>query len=284
MNNLTSTILANHSHIKAEEWTKQGQAINFNSGKNQRIISSSIPSVEMQVTYKNLNFNQFTSLKAAYEQNHANTVIIDADDIHDTRPDVMGINSSVWAFKEFKFKVTSNGLYNGTIKLISSVFFNYDEYTDSFNQSSSYTPVVSSDESFESLLRTSTPYQIDYEYLSTSIFSTIGQSARLIKDKQGLRKKWTLNWLLQESDFIELLKYYRKKAGIMGTFGIPEEGTTYINDEKYLTNADDYVVSGYFLNEDEGLTNASFMKDSFKYSKRVDNMYICSADIVEVLN
>ena len=153
-----------------------------------------------------------------------------------------------------------------------------------FSQSSSYTPVTTTDDSFETVLNSATPYQVDYEYVSNSIFSNIGNSARHIKDKGGLRKKWTLSWLLQETNFLELLKYYRKKAGIMGVFGIPEEGSTGINTEKYLENADDYVVTDYFENEDEYLTKAMFMKDSFQYSRRVDNIYVCKADIVEVLN
>lgn len=284
MNNLTSTLLANHSKFNVEEWLKQGQAVEFNSGKNQRIVNSSIPAIEIQITYKNLNFTQFTVLKVAYEQNHSNTVIIDVDDIHDLRPDVMGINSSVWAFREFKFRATAPKLYNGTIKLVSSVFFNYTEYQSAFSQSSSYTPVTTTDDSFELVLNTVTPYQVDYEYLSNSIFSSVGQSARHIKDKGGLRKKWTLNWTIQESDFLQLLKFYRKKAGIMGTFGIPEEGSPYINQEEYLVDADDYVATDYFISGEEHLTKAMFMHDSLKYSKGVNNMYLCKADIIEVLN
>jgi hypothetical protein len=284
MNNLTATLLANHEQLSAEEWTKQGRAVEFNSGSNQRIVSTSIPAVEIQITYKNLNFSQFFDLKLEYEQNHANTFIVDASEIHDSRPDVMGLNSSVWVFKEFKFNVVAPKVYNGTITIVSSVFFNNPEYQQQFSQSSSYTPTVSSDESFENLLNAVTPYQVDYEYMSNSIFSNIGRSARHVKDKGGLRKKWTLSWLIQESQFLQLLQYYRKKSGIMGTFGIPEEGSTGISLETYLGNADDYVANGYFLALDENLTKCMFMGDSFKYSKRVDNMYVCSSDIIEVLN
>jgi len=271
MNNLTSTILTNHSNIQAEEWLKQGQAIEFNSGKSQRIINSSIPALEITLTYKNLTFAQYATLRDTYEANHANTFILDADDINDLRPDVMGINSSVWAFKQFKFKATAPIIYNGTITLVSSVFFNYSAYTNAITQSSSYTPAVSSDDSFKLLLDSTTPYQVEYEYISNSIFSNIGQSVRHIKDKGGLRKKWKLSWITSEAGFLELQMFYRKKAGIMGTFGIPEEGSTGINEE--------YVASGYY----EELTKAHFMRDSLKFTKRVDNMYICSTDIIEAL-
>ena len=112
MNNLTSNILANHSNIQVEEWLKQGNTIQFNSGKNQRIVNSSIPALEIVLNYKNMSLDNFESLRNIYEQNHSNTFIVDADDINDLRPDVMGLNSSVWAFKDFKFRVTANHLFN----------------------------------------------------------------------------------------------------------------------------------------------------------------------------
>lgn len=309
MNNLTSTILANHSNIQAEERTKQGQAVEFNSGKNQRVIGSSIPALEMTLTYKNITLVNFESLRDLYEANHANTFIVDADDINDLRPDVMGLNSSVWAFKEFKFKATADTLFNGTITLVSSVFFNYSAYTDDFTQSSTYAPVTSTNTDFDTLLDSAQPYQVEYDYVSNSIFSNIGQSVRHIKDKGGLRRKWKLSWFLNETQFLLLQKFYRQKAGIMGNFGIPDRGykphqydtvelfgetTTYIEDyNDYF--ADDYLVSeGEFMlvlsgtgsEVDDGLfskTNAHFMSDTFKFTRRVDNMFICSADIVEAL-
>jgi len=283
VNDLTSTILANHSHLEVEEWTKQGSTIEYNSGKTQRIVNTSIPAIEMQISYRGLTFDQFNALKTAYQNNHSNTVIIDANDVHDLRPDVMGLNSSAWAFKEFRFTVVAPKIYSGTIKMITSVFFNYTEYQNAFAQSSSYTPVTSLDDSFEGVLNIVTPYQVEYEYFSNSIFSNIGQSARHIKDKGGLRKKWKLSWLISQAQFLELQKYYRKKAGIMGTFGIPDEGSVGINAEHvYLINQDDYVTTDY-INDKEDLTKAMFMQDSFKFSRRLDNMYICEADIVESL-
>ena len=310
MNNLTSTILANHSNIQAEERTKQGQAIEFNSGKNQRVIGSSIPALEMTLTYKNITLVNFELLRGLYEANHANTFIVDADDINDLRPDVMGLNSSVWAFKEFKFRATADTLFNGTITLVSSVFFNYTQYTAALTQSSTYSPVTSTNTDFDTLLDSAQPYQVEYDYVSNSIFSNIGQSVRHIKDKGGLRRKWKLSWLLNESQFLLVQKFYRQKAGIMGSFGIPDRGykphqyntvelfdemTTYIEDytdyfaDDYLENEGEFmlVLSGTGVEVDDGLfskTNAIFVDDAFKFTKRVDNMYVCSADIVESLN
>jgi len=263
MNNLTTTILANHSNIKVEEWFKQGKAIEFNNGKNQRIIHNSIPAIEMQVSYNGLTKAQFDTLASAYEDNHSNTVIIDADDIHDLRDTVIGTNASTWAFKEFKFSVIAPQTYSGTIKLITSVFFNYTQYQNLFSQSSTYSPVTSTDTSFTTVLSSAQPNKVDYEYVNNSIFSQIGKSARHIDDKSGLRKKWKLSWLLDETDFLELLTFYRKKGGIMGQFGMPPEGANGLGSGTK--------------------TNAMFLKDSFKFDKRLDGMYICNAEIVELL-
>ncbi len=263
MNNLTSTIMANHSHIEVEEWLKQSQAIHFNSGKTQRVVKTLMPALQMQISYKNLTKTQFEALQTAYEANHANTVIVDADDAHDIRPDAMGLNTSVWAFEKFKFSVVAPSLYSGTITLVSSVFFNYSQYQDEFSQSSTYTPVTSTDNGFVNMLANAEPYQVEFSYINNSIFSNIGQSARHIKDMAGLRRQYSLNWFLQESDFLQLIQFYRRKAGILGTFGMPKEGSISLGSA--------------------GKTKASFLTNSFKFSRRTDGMYIASADIVEVL-
>jgi len=310
MNNLTSTILAKHSNIQAGERLKQGQTVQFNSGKNQRIISSSIPALEMTISYKNISLDDFETLRNTYEQNHANTFILDADDINDLRPNVMGINSSVWAFKEFKFRATADTLFNGTISLASSVFFNYSAYTDAHTEESTYSPVTSINTDFDTLLDTAQPYQVEYEYASNSIFSNVGQSARHIKDNGGLKRKWKLSWLLNESQFLVLQKFYRQKAGIMGNFGIPDRGykphqyntielDSSLTTVYYMEDYNSYFASDFLDNEftvvvtiggdevDDGLfskTNAHFMNDTFDFTKRVDNMFVCSADIMESLN
>jgi len=264
MNNITDILLGNHSKVEIEEWLKKGGSLEFNSGKSQQIVKTSITALEMQVSYSGLTFEQFSSLRSVYEQNHANTVIIDASDAHDIRGGAIGLEASTWAFVEFKFGIASPNSFSGSIKLISSVFFDYPNYQEAFSQSSNYIPSPSSDFSFFNLIANVTPYQVDYEYLSNSIFSSINQSVRHIKEKGGLKKKWRLHWSIDESGFLELQKYYRKKAGIMGTFGIVAEG-----------------VQG--INGSETLINARFEQDSFKFTKQIGNVYQCNADIVEVL-
>jgi len=263
MNNITTTIMANHNNVKVEEWVKQGKSIEFNNGNNQRIVTNSVPALEMDISYNGLTKTDFDALVTVYEANHASTVIIDADDIHDLRDTAIHLNASVWAFKEFKFSVVAPAVYSGHIKLITSLFFNYTQYQDEFSQSSTYSPVTSSDTSFTTVLNSAEPHKVDYEYISNSIFSNIGKSVRHISDKAGLRKVWQLSWHLSESDFLTLLTYYRKKGGIMGQFGMPPEGANGLGTGTK--------------------TNAMFVDDSFKFERLLDNRYTCKAKIVELL-
>ena len=263
MNNITSTILANHNKIQVEEWTKQGSALEFNNGNNQRIVRNSVPAIEMDISYDGLTKTQFDALVTVYEANHASTVIIDADDIHDLRDTSIGLNASVWVFKDFKFNVTAPAVYSGSIKMITSIFFNYSQYQNDFSQSSSYSPVTSTDTSFTTVLNTAQPNKIVFEYTTNVNGSNIGNSARHLADKGGLRKVWELNWHLSESEFLTLLTFYRKKGGIMGEFGMPPEGANGLGSGTK--------------------TNAGFMKDSFKFERLLDNRYVCKAKIVELL-
>ena len=270
LNNLSSDLLNGHSHIQVEEFMKQGDALQFNSGKNQRIIKNTLPSIEITLSYNNISKTKFDALKSAYELNHANTFELTntsqetLSEIDSRYKYITGSDASTYAFREFKFTVRVDLRYTGTIKLISSVFFDYPEYQNLFTQSSSYSPVTTTDTGFITLMETSTPYQVDYEYMSTSLFSNIGQSSRHIKDKGGLRKKWTLSWLLSETKFLALLKFYRMRGGIMSDFGMPENGVVFNG------------VTGT-------VTKSIFMKDSFKYNRNINGLYTCSADIVEIL-
>ena len=263
MNNITAIIMANHSRIKVEEWSKQGSALEFNNANNQRIVRSSIPAIEMDITYSGLTKSQFDTLRSAYETDHSGTVVIDADDIHDLRDTAVGAGASTWAFKSFKFTVTAPQVYDGSIVLISSIFFNYSQYQTLMSESSTYAPVTSTDTSFTTLLNTAVPHKVEYEYITNANASTLGRSVRHIRDKGGFRKMWNLSWHLSESAFLSLLTFYRKNGGILGEFGMPPEGANGLGSGTK--------------------TKASFVDDSFKYERMIDNRYTCQAKIVELL-
>ena len=307
MNNLTTTLLANNAHYEIEEWGKQGSSYSFDSGTEQRIVNYSIPAIELTISYTGLTWADYETMRNAYENNNSNTFIVDLDDESaidpyvaadyiaadyfldeqsriDMRPQLMTINSAVWAFKNFQFRIdAATLLYSGKITLISSVFFNFTEYQNQFSQSSSYTKSASSDQSFVNILSDAQPYSADLSYVNNAIFSNIGESVRHARNKGGLKRAWTLYWILQESNFLKLLQFYRKHSGIMGEFGMPDYGTNvgillpYVADD-YLENQNDYVISS----GSENLSNARFMQDSLQYQKRVDGLYQCKADLIEV--
>jgi len=309
MNDLTSTLLDNHSHFDIEETVKTGSALTFDSGKEQRIVGGSIPAFEITLTYSNIHLDKYEALRGAYEANFANTFICLFDNNIDKRSQLMTDNAEVFIFKDFQFTADAQKpLYlSGKITLLSSVFFNFSAYQDLFTQSSSYTPTVTADESFINVLEDAQPHQVTYKYSNQSIMSNIGVSGRHIKDK-GLKRAWSMTWLLEETDFLKLLMFYRKKSGIMGEFGITDRG--YVPHEYntiqlysagyFLENVDDYVQSDYLINYatdipligsnilvDDGIynkINARFMQDSFQYQKRLDGLYQATADFIEVRN
>jgi hypothetical protein len=168
--------------------------------------------------------------------------------------------------------------------LVTSVFFNYTQYQELFSQSSGYTAVVSTNQDFLNLLDEAPAYKVDLKYDNNALFSNIGQSARHIKNKGGLKRVWTVHWILQESQFIKLLTFYRKKSGIMGDFGMPGFGTnigiqSVYAEPDYIVDQDDYV---YYDGDFDNISKARFKQDSLKYQKRVDGIYICQADMIEV--
>lgn len=307
MNNLTSSLLVKNYNYQVEEYTKQGDAVQFDSGKEQRLVKYSIPSIEISISYAGLNFSDYEAIRIAYESNHSNTFIClfeDPSEISyyvasdyyvsgyvdteisriDMRAELMGSNSAVWAFKEFKFTIdASTRLYKGSISLVTSVFFNFTQYQDLFSQTSSYSISPSTDETFTDILDEVPPYQAELGYSNNAMFSNIGESVRHAKNKGGLKRVWNLKWIINESQFIQLLTFYRKKSGIMGEFGFPDYGTnagvtsTYL-EFGYIENQNDYIQ----LLGIDNLSNARFSKDSFQYQKRVDGMYTCEADFVEV--
>jgi len=313
MNNLTSVLLSHNYHHQIEEWAKQGSSIPFDSGIEQRIVNYSVPAFELTISYRGLTYSNYKAIRDAYEANNSNTFIVDLNDEIDTnyyieagtgyienqddyidqtisvidlRPQTMTLNSSVWAFKDFQFKVEARTLlYTGKITLVTSVFFNFDAYQDLFTQSSTYTQSPSTDLSFINILTDARPYAVDLKYINNAIFSNIGQSARHARNKGGLRRYWSMYWLLNESNFLKLLTFYRKNSGMMGEFGVPDYGTEaglsvqyIVDDDEYLENPDDYVLwSGL-----DSLSNARFQGDSFQYQKRIDGLYQCQADFIEV--
>jgi hypothetical protein len=305
MNNYTSILNDKLSGISAEEFTKQGGLIEMTSGNVQRIAAMTMPAFTIKLNYKNLASIDWLELRGLFELNHSNTFIYEADDIADPRNEYVGVNASVWAFKGWEFSTDAiTGRFSGYIELMSSVYFNYPAYQALGEQTSSYNFTQSTDYSFNDLLAYISPYSVKYGYTGNSLVSSIMRSSQNMKDRGGLRKQWTLNWLVDEADFLELIKFYRKRGGVYREFGMTDGGYTfevpslymdadyadygYVKDtvnsglfNYYLTDPDGYVEQDYFENNFYYNLKATFSHDGFKYQKRVDGYYEVEADILE---
>jgi hypothetical protein len=232
----------------------------FDSGKEQRVVGGTIPAFEITLSYSNITLTKYSVLRYVYEHNFANTFKCLFDNKIDKRSQLMTNDAEVFMFKDFQFTADAKkpNIISGKITLSSSVFFNFPTYQNLFEQSSEYIPTITTDTSFINVLEDAQPNQVSYKYSNQSIMSNIGISGRHIKDK-GLKRAWSLTWFLQETDFLKLLTFYRKKSGIMGEFGIPANG--YNNTE---------------------IINARFMQDSIQYQRRLDGLFQVSADFIEV--
>ncbi len=259
MNNLTSTILTKQSSYDVDEFVKQGNKVVFDSSSEQRMAKYSIPSISVKIRYTGLTNAEFESLRTAYESNYANTFIVQFDSDIDMRGDLMTVNSETWIFQDFKFEKRAGYRIDGEITLFTSVLFNFTEYQNLFTESSSNTLSTTADTSFKTILQTSSPHSVGYSYEDTSMRSAIGNSIQFNRDKGGLRRKYYLMWILEESEFISILKYYRKKSGIMGEFGITDIG---IND----------II----------LIKSRFENNSIQYVKRQDGLYEVELTTIEV--
>lgn len=284
MQNLTNILLNNDYHYRVEVFTKQGGAVGFDSGKEQRMTSLSIPSYELTISMRGLRWTDYRDLRDAYENNNSSTFIADLTSrVPDLRPELTGINSSVWAFRDFRFILDSTTRYKGRITLVTSVFFNYPRYKSIFQQSSNYVKSVSNDTRFLLILDEATPHRAHLYYSNNAIFSSIGQSVRHARNKGGLRRMWDLEWYTNESKFLKVFKFYNMNGGIMGEFGIYDYGYNagvsqpYVYDG-YIENQADYIIPS----PDIAISNGRFTQDSFKYEKLVDGMYRYKASFLEV--
>jgi len=259
--NDVATIIQDVEKIKIEEAIKQGNSVEFNSGKHQSVVRTSIPNYQITIDYQNIDQTRFIELRDIYENNHANTVTLDVDSVVD---DIRKTNAKTWMFSEFKFKLDGSHRFSGRVSLISSVLFNYPEYTSGITNASSYdqTANESLDNSFMDLLQVCTPYEIEYEYLNNSLASQIGSSIHHAKDKGGLRRRFKYSWYLKELDFVELQRYFRKKS-ILGAFGITELGTFGVGNTLKKT--------------------FKIMNDSVQFERNKQNMFSIKAEVVEVI-
>lgn len=267
MNDLTSPLIGNEFNLSLNESLKQSRTFDFESGLVQTIGNKSVPSIIVDIAYKNINQTVYDSLEAVYQNNHSNTFLVNLGQDLDIRILYNLPNNGVWAFSNFQFETsaqqtTSSGnLYTGKITIITSVIFNYTEFQGIFNEPSNYTPNMTTDTSFSDVLEIINPRKVIYSYQLNRKFQNLGQSLSTQRDLGNSKRTWKLEFLCQESEWIELITYFRKKGGI-NPFGMTKEG--------------------YFINNSQQLINAQFQRDSFTHQKMIGNLYIVNFEMVEV--
>jgi len=270
MNELTSELIGTNNdkifNISLNETLKQSRTFDFESGKVQTIGNKSIPSIIIDLVYRDISQAQYDEIETAYQNNHSNTFLIDLGQNLDIRLLYNLPNNGVFTFGEYGFETSINQMnasekrYTGKITIITSVIFNYTQFQDIYNQPSSYTPKITTNEDFLNVLDLISPQKVIYGYELNKRFTNLGQSTSTQRDLGNNKRTWKLDFLCQESEWIELITFFRKKGGL-GLFGIPKEG---------------YFKSG------EDLINARFKDDNCSHQKMIGNVYLASFEIIEV--
>lgn len=271
MNDLTTSLIPMAFNISFNESLKQAQTFSFESGTVQTIGNKSVPSLIIDINYQNISQAQYDAIEFAYQNNHSTTFLIDLGDSLDPRILYNRPNNGVFVFGDFNFNTSINQInasevrYSGKISIVTSVIFNYVQFQGIFNQPSNYSPNITTNTDFTSILSSVNPQSVEYGYKLNNRFSNIGQSVSTQDDLGNTKKTWKLQFFCEESEWLELITFYRKKGGI-GIFGIPTEG--------YLKNGQQQLINATFDTELEN--------DSVRYQKQIGNVYSIVFNIIEV--
>ena len=263
MNDLSIDLLSCDYNRSYNESSKQSQVFNFEDGSTQTIGYKSVSAITIDLVYRNISKDEFDVIDEAYQNNHSNTFLVEFSDNEDPRISYTRINNGVFAFGGYSFNISAQqkNRYNGKITLVTSVIFNYTEFSDIFNQPSSYSANLTANQDFIDVLSEINPNSVEYGYELNKRFSNLGKSVQTQDDLGNHKKTWKLKFLCGNEDWIRLITFFRKK-GTIGTFGIPEEG--------------------YFLNITQRNILARFSEDTLKHSQQIGNLYSIEFNIIEV--
>lgn len=273
MNDLTEQLIGvtnseNVLTISLNESLKQSRTIDFESGTTQTIGTKSIPSIIVDLQYSAISQDAYNALESAYQNNHSNTFLVDFGQDLDIRVIYNLPNNGVWVFANFEFETSiqlmnkSEKRYSGKITLITSVIFNYTQFAMIFDEPSSYSPNITDNADFTSVLDTINPQKVVYGYELNKQFKNLGRSIQTQKDLGNSKRTWKLDFFCQEAEWLELITFFRKKGGI-NPFGIPKEG---------------FLISG----DSQQIINARFRQDTFSHRKLIGGVYTVNFEIIEV--
>lgn len=262
MNDLTNSLLSCNYTRNYNESSKQSRVFDFEDGTTQTIGYKSVTSTTIDLTYRNISESEYQLIEQAYQNNHSNTFLLTFNENEDSRINY-GANNGVFVFSNYSFSISAQqkNRYNGKITLVTSVIFNYSQFSDIFNETSFYTPNETSNSDFIEVLSEINPNSVEYGYELNRRFTNLGSSLQTQEDLGNNKKTWKLKFLCGSEEWVKLITFFRKKGSI-GTFGIPIEG--------YYTNGLQQVIL------------ARFKEDNLKHSQQIGNIYSVEFNIIEV--
>ncbi len=267
MTDLTSVLIPPSYNQSFNESSKQSMSFNFESGTAQTIGNKSISRIVIDIQYQNISEAQYQNIDASYQQNHSTTFQVNLGKNIDPRLIYGQTKNGVFAFTGFHFDTSTQSMnghekrYNGKVTLTTSVIFNYPEFQKLYNEPSTYSMNESSDISMHSLLDIISPHKVTYGYRLNQNKSNSGESVASQRDLKNAKKTWVLEFFCVESDWIELITFFRKKGGI-NPFGMPKEG--------------------YFVSENQQLIKARFANDTMPHQRAIGGVYQLTFKIEEV--
>ena len=298
MKDLTSLLLNNDItwNYKINEFLNYSNVVYFDDGTEQQNFLNNIPEYQITISYKGLSLTEYEVLRTKYEQNNTNVFKIVFPSGIDTRE----VETNVFRFEEFSFEISpgssiSKPLFSGYVSVVSSLFFNFEDYQEQYEMNSSYNITTSTNRDFIDLIENNCLTNISHNYLNNNILTN-----RFNKDKNGLLKIISFNFLVKEEGLLELRNFYRnnlKKTFGCPALGIPKLYDFYIENQSdyideniyvvrdYLIEQDDYVVKLNYFIEDYGIVfNSRLVNDSFSYEKNTFDLYNVKMEVIEVKN
>lgn len=298
MDNLTSILLAKNNQYNIKELTHSSNIITFLDGSEQRYQSASMPSLNIEISYTNINEYEFKILSQTFENNIDSAFLIDFPDNIDIRSELLNATKmNVFKFVDFQFELDSRiNFLTGKIILSSTSFYNTTEYSDNLSPYTyTYTPSTSTNLEFMSILEQIKPQRVTHKYNAGVINNRIGGNISTSKGK-SLRRAYELDFVVNEHYLLKILTYFRKKGNKLGTFGILENGYGVVSSKFYeFTDTPSYTNNtGDIIYFREGkqllLCRGDYYVNDFELTAVVDGVYSFSnlpsgaPDIGEKLN
>ncbi len=275
MENLTSILLNNENLHDIKSITHQGVVKTSINGRELRYQSNTMPFIGIRITYPNLSYSEIYDLFKTYEENYAKTFILTIED--DIRDELLDSTMNTFIFGAFKFEILAQKrIYTASIELQSSSMYNQTPYNNIRVETESYTPNITTNNEFLSILTQVAPYAVLFDYVNGKLLNTVGANAQYLQGK-FLKKRFNLRFVVNGT-YLQLLKnFFYKKGNILGTFGLWENGYGITDKFTYSTIEAEVISAGIGLSRWKTTVNGDMNKDGiFQYEDRyyIVNEYV----------